>query len=119
MSYAAKTVFAFALYMAGQGAILMVAPNFLLGMFGIPEATEVWVRVVGLALIVFAYYYTRCAFSENTDFFKFSVHGRTIQFFLFVGLVVTKQALPIVLMFASVELASGIWTYFALKSDGK
>ncbi|MDX1960986.1 MAG: hypothetical protein SFU98_20620 [Leptospiraceae bacterium] len=116
MSYAAKTVLAFGVYMAGQGIILMIAPNVLLSLFGIPEANEVWVRVVGLSLCIFAFYYIRASLLNITEFFKLTVQGRILQFILFLALVGFGLGKPILLLFAGVEMASGLWTYSALKN---
>lgn len=117
MSPAAISVFVFGVYMAGEAAILMIAPNVLLSMFGLPLAQEVWVRVTGIALAVFGYYYIRAAFQEIRPFFVLTTQGRALQFVLFAALVLTGVGQPILLLFASVELASGIWTYLALKKQ--
>ena len=57
MSPAARSVFVFSSYLWVLGGVLLLVPNVLLSLFGIPETNEVWVRVVfGLAppvMIVF------------------------------------------------------------------
>lgn len=115
MSPAAVSILVFGVYMAGEAAILLIAPNFLFSMFGLPLTQEVWPRVVGVALAVFAYYYIRAAFQEMKPFFVITTQGRVLQFVLFSGLVVAGLGQPTLLLFAGVELASGIWTWFALK----
>ena len=117
MSYTAKTVMFFGLYMLGQGIVLITYPNILLGLFHLPLANEVWVRVVGLALLILSYYYIRCALLDLRVFFELTVHGRTIQLILFILLVLSKQAEPVLLVFAGFEFLTGIWTYFALKKQ--
>jgi hypothetical protein len=58
MSRAAISIKAFAVYAFVVGAGLVVAPNGMLGVFGIPHTTEVWIRVVGvLAFNIGAYYW--------------------------------------------------------------
>jgi len=47
MSKAAFTVKAFGVCLAVLGLTLVVASNVLLGLFGIPATSEVWIRVVG------------------------------------------------------------------------
>lgn len=115
MSPAAISILVFGVYMAGEAAILMIAPNFLFSMFGLPLTQEVWPRIVGIALSVFAYYYIRAALQENKPFFVLTTQGRALQFVLFVALVAAGYGQPTLLLFAGVELASGIWTWFALK----
>jgi hypothetical protein len=117
MSPAAISVFVFGVYMAGQSALLMIAPNVLLSIVGLPPAQEVWVRVTGIALAVFGYYYIRAALQEIRPFFVLTTQGRALQFVLFAALVLTGVVPAILLLFAGVELASGIWTFFALRKS--
>jgi hypothetical protein len=115
MSPAAFSVLAFAIFMAGESLLLMIAPNFLMGIIGLPPVQEPFVRIVGLALMVFAYYYTRAALANLKTFFEFTVTGRMLQFVLFVGLFLAGLVPAILLGLSAVELASGVWTWFALK----
>ncbi len=117
MKHPAISVLVFGLYMAAEGIILLLAPNFLLSLFGIPAALDVWVRVVGIALVIFAYYYIRSAFSNNLEFFRFTTQGRTLQLILFVVLVFGFEAPPILLLFAGTEFLSGVWTWIALRGE--
>jgi uncharacterized membrane protein YesL len=78
---------------------------------------ELYVTKFGVALTVFAYYYIQAARQEMKAFFVITIHGRILQFVLFVGLVVAGIGQPILLLFAGVELASGIWTWFALRNS--
>lgn len=119
MSRAAKTVFAFGLYMFGQGAFLILAPNVLLGLFGLAPTTEVWVRVVGWALCVLGVYYVQAARHELRPFFQWSAVVRLLQLGFFLALVAARQAAPVLLAFSAVEFASGVWTLLALRQDGQ
>lgn len=115
MSPAAISILVFGVYMAAEAAILMIAPNVLFSIFGLPLTQEVWPRIVGIALSVFAYYYIRAAFQEIKPFFVLTTQGRILQFVLFAGVVMAGFGQPTLLLFAGVELVSGIWTWFALK----
>lgn len=68
MSKSALSVFVFGLYIAVLGIVLLVAPNILLGMFGLPNTTEVWIRIVGMLVLFLGFYYTQAARKEMTDF---------------------------------------------------
>ena len=70
MNKSARSVFIFGLYLALLGVILLVAPNFLLVMFFLPNTTEVWIRVVGVVVLFLAFYYIQAARSGMTDFFR-------------------------------------------------
>ena len=88
MSKSAFSLQVFAVYLFLVGTVLVVAPNFLLGLFGLPEAQEVWVRVVGMLALILGYYYSVAAKNELTPFIRASVYGRcsVILFFaVFVG----------------------------------
>ena len=47
MSRAARSVFVFAIYLFVLGLWLLLVPNTLLRLFGMPDAQDVWIRVVG------------------------------------------------------------------------
>jgi len=117
MSAAARSVLVFGLYMLGQGAVLVVAPNVLLGLVGVPPAQDAWVRVVGFALGVLGTYYVQAARHELTAFFRWTVPVRHVQFGFFCALVATGLASPMLLAFSAVELASGVWTALALRRE--
>src|SRR5574341_1236669 len=76
MSNSARSVFVFGLYLAVLGIVLLVVPNFLLGMFFLPSTTEVWIRVAGMLLLFLGFYYTQAARKEMTDFFQWTVYVR-------------------------------------------
>ncbi len=92
-------------------------PNLLLGLFGFPEYSEVWVRVVGLAVLVLGYYYTRLGFAGFRPFFEWTVPVRIGQFFFFAVLVGLGHFPPMILLFAGTETAAGLWTLFALRGE--
>lgn len=114
---AALSVFVFGLYMMGQGATLIIAPNFLLGLFKVPLTTEVWVRIVGWTLVVLGIYYVQSARHGFRPFFGWSAVIRVLQFGFFCVLVAAGIAPPVLLAFSAVELASGIWTLVALRRE--
>ncbi len=117
MSYAAKTVFAFGAYMLGQGAILLLVPNLLLGIVGLPLANEVWVRVVGIAVSVLGFFYIMAAREDFRPFFQWTLISRSFQLIAFIGLVGCGFVSPIILLFAGTEFLSGVWTFFALRQS--
>ena len=116
MKHAAISVLVFGFYLAGQGAILLLAPNLLLGILGLPPTDEAWIRAVGVALLVLSYYYMRTSLANNLAFFRWSVHGRSIQLLLIGGLVLSGSAPAILGAFALFEFLSGVWTWLALRS---
>ncbi len=116
---AATSVLVFGLYMLGQGAALLVAPNVLLGLLGFAPALDVWARVTGIALMVLGLYYVAASRGEWTPFFRLTVVGRTFQFVAFGGLVLAGLAPLGLLATSGLELCSGVWTFLALRRDAR
>jgi hypothetical protein len=96
--------------------ILLVAPNFLLGLFFLPHTAEVWIRVVGVLVLILSFYYTQAARKEMTDFLRWTVYARSAVIVFFAAFVLLGLAgLPLIL-FGAVDLLGAIWTGLALRS---
>ena len=115
MSRVTQSVLIFGTYMIAQGATLMLAPNLLLGILGLPPETSVWPRVVGWALIALGYYYVRNTLAGNTDFFGWTVQVRGAQFLVFIAFVIFGLASPVLLATSGLEFLAGIWTWIELR----
>ena len=117
MSKSAFTLKVFGIYLTILGIALIIVPNILLSLFGLPETSEVWIRVVGVMAFNVGIYFIFAAKSEAKSFFHASVYTRLFVFFAFVvfaGLGLTK---PIIVLFGSVELLGGIWTFVTLRME--
>jgi hypothetical protein len=117
MTRAAQSVLVFGAYMILQGATLMLAPNLLLGILGLPLETSVWPRAVGWALIALGYYYVRNALAGNHNFFGWTVQVRGAQFLVFIAFVVFSLASPVLLVTSGLEFLAGIWTWIELRRN--
>jgi hypothetical protein len=115
MSKAAISVLVFAIYLVVIGLGFLLAPNLVLGLFGFPDTSEVWIRVMAMLLLILAYYYIQAARNEMTGFFRFTVHGRASVIVFFVAFVVLGLAQPMLIGFGVVDLAAAIWTAWALR----
>lgn len=118
MSKAAKTIFAFGIYMAVTGIVLVISPNTLLGILGLPLTNEPWIRLLGFFMIMVGYYYYRTAQSEATGFFRATIHGRTMIGFFLVWLGLTGSGLILVL-FAAGEWIGASATWLALRAPAR
>ena len=116
MSKSATSVFVFALYLFVIGLTLLVVPNLLLGLFGIPETGEVWIRVVGTVVTILGYYYLQAARNELTAFFRATVYGRTAVLVFFIAFVVLKLAPPALILFGAIDAAGAMWTALCLRT---
>jgi hypothetical protein len=117
MSKAAYSVFVFGLYLGVLGITLLVAPNFLLGMFALPGTAEVWVRVVGMLVLFLGFYYVLAARAEMTVFFRWTMYPRVTVILFFTAFVVSGFAQPPLILFGVADLLGVLWTGLALRSS--
>ena len=119
MSKAALSMFVFGIYVIVLGVILMVIPNVLLAIFGLPATTEVWIRVMGMLVIILGYYYIRASKNEKEmiSFYRWSVHARSSVIIFFIIFVLFGLVKPILILFGVVDLAGAIWTWKTLPSE--
>lgn len=61
MNSAARSILVYSVYLLGQGVVLLAVPNVALRIFGLPETSEVWVRIVGMTVLFFSIYYAVAA----------------------------------------------------------
>ena len=117
MRSASLSIKVFGIYLIVTGLTLMVAPNFLLALFGFVPATEIWVRVLGVLAIVTGYHYWACGAANATAFFVATITGRLGFFVLCLGLVWFAEAPKMLLAFGVVDLLGAAWTAVALRSQ--
>ena len=113
MSKAAFSMFVFGIYVILLGIILMVVPNVLLSIFGLPTTTEVWVRVVGMLVFLIGYYYIRASRNEKEmiNFYRWTVHARSSVIIFFIIFVAFGLVKPILILFGIVDLLAAVWTW--------
>lgn len=119
MSKSAFSAKVFAIYLFVAGAVLVVAPNFLLSIFRILPTSEVWIRVVGVAIFNIGVYAWVAAKHEDKSFLEASVYTRFVVFVAFTTFAVIGLASPMIVLFGVADLFGGIWTHFALKADAQ
>lgn len=117
MSKSAFTVKVFGIYALLTGLNLIFAPNMLLGMFGIPSTTEVWIRVAGVLAFNIGVYYWFAAKCEAKAFFEATVYARVFVFVAFAAFVALGLAHKALILFGCVELVGAAWTWLALKKE--
>jgi len=117
MSKSARSVFIFGLYLDVLGIVLVVTPNFLLGIFQLPVTNEVWIRVVGMLLILLGVYYILAARKNMTEFFQWTVYLRLTVILFFTAFVLLGFVSPLLILFGVVDLLGAIWTGLALRTS--
>jgi hypothetical protein len=117
MTKPAQTLFFFALYLFGLGTILVTAPNWLLGVFGFPPTTDVWIRVVGMLVVFLGVYYIVAARANFLPILEISVKVRIAVLLFFAAFVALGFASPVLLLFGVIDVAGALWTWLALRSE--
>ncbi len=106
----------FSFYMMGMGLALVFIPNFTIGLLGFAPSTDVWIRMLGLlALVAGGYYYYSAGF-ELLPFFRATVVGRVVFTLGEVAFVLLGLAPAALLLFAVVEGAGALYTFYALRA---
>ncbi len=117
MSKPARTIQIWSFYLLGLGLTLVLAPNVLLTLFGFPPTGDVWIRVVGMLILILAYYCFEAARLEITPFFVWSVKARASVILFFIAFVGLGFAPWMLLLFGLVDLVAALWTRAALRAD--
>lgn len=118
MSRAAKSLFVFGIYLCGLGLTLLLVPNLLLRVFGVPPTNEVWIRINGMVVLCLSFYYVLAARAELTAFIRWTVWARAAVIIYFAAFVLLIQAPKALLLFGLIDLLSAAWTWLALRADG-
>jgi hypothetical protein len=119
MSPSAKSVLVFGIYLALVGATLLFIPNVFLSVIGVENTTEVWIRLSGILLMALSVYYLVAAKHELPVIFKVTACIRCTIIIFFSAFVYLGMMQPVMLLFAALDFAGGLWTYLAMKREGR
>jgi hypothetical protein len=114
LSGPARTVFVFGIYLLVLGALLILAPNFLLGLFHIAPTAEVWIRVTGMLVLFLGAYYVLAALAELQAFMRWTIALRASVLLFFLAFVLSGLAPAVLILFGLVDLAGASWTAWAI-----
>lgn len=117
MSRAAFSAKVFSVYLFIVSTVVVIAPNLLLSLFGLPPTSEVWIRIVGVLAFNIGIYAWSAAAHEDRNFLVASVVTRVVFFAAVTAFAVLGLASPILVLFGVTDLLGGIWTHCALKAD--
>ena len=84
---------------------------------GLDITRLVWIRVVGILVVILGFYYSTAARNELTPFLRATVIGRFTVLVCFVGFVVLGLAPPVLILFGVIDAVSAAWTGIALGAD--
>ena len=111
----AVTLRVFSWYVFVLAALLILVPNHLLALFGIPATNEVWIRVVGMLVGCLAFYYLRASQCGLDAFIAWTVPARLSVIVFFGAFVALGLAPAALLLFGVVDALAALWTWRALR----
>jgi hypothetical protein len=115
MSRAARSVYAFGIYLVVLGGILLGSPNTLLSLLQLPTTTEPWVHILGVPVMGLGLLFIASARAELVAFFRATVGTRVFAFVSLAALAVLAIAPPIIAAFGLADLIGALWTFAALR----
>ena len=116
MSNAAKSIYAYGVYLIVALALpFLLIPDPLLALVGMPTPTDVWVRVLGMSVLFFGFYYIQAGRAELTPFFRWTIIGRYLVPVFFAAFVLLGFAPPILIAFGIPDILFTTWTALALR----
>jgi hypothetical protein len=77
----------------------------------------VWIRINGMFVICFAFYYIQAARHGLTLLIRWTAWARAAVIFFLAAFVILLGAPKALLLFGLVDLLSAVWTLIALKKD--
>jgi len=115
VSYAAKTVFYFSLYMFVLSLTLLIRPQLLASLLGYTAESEIWIRLIGMFLLFLAFDYCVSAWEGITRFFYLTVYTRASIIVFMSTFVVLGMLKPIFIPLSLIDFCGAMWTLHALE----
>jgi hypothetical protein len=117
MKNSTLSMLVFASYLAVLGILFAIIPNTVITLFGFDPVTDVWIRIMGMILVILAYYYSMAIKEQATNFYRWTAYGRFPIFFVLLAFVLLDLAPPILILFGAFDTSCAIWTGLALKRE--
>lgn len=119
MTYSAKTVFYFGIYVVCTGLLFLFIPEPILSLLQLPATPSGWTSVVGLLALVIGAYYIVCGKANSEVFIRATLYVRW-AFAIGATLLFVVGQMPVsIILFGGVDALGAVWTAMALKSGVK
>jgi hypothetical protein len=105
-------------YVIISGLQLLFIPNFLLATFGLEPTSEIWIRVLGMLVLVLSFYYYAMYKNGGKEVVRATVQGRLLFCAGLVMFVLLGMAKPVLIFFAVVETGLALWTLSEIRKGG-
>lgn len=117
MSKSAFSLFVFSLYMFVLGMVLVVVPNLMLSLFNVAETQEVWIRVVGMLILIIGFLNFMASRNELIIYIRWTVYGRLAVPLFLTLFVAFGLAPPVLILFGVIDALAAVWTAVSLRND--
>lgn len=117
MIKSAFSLYAFSIYMFALGTLLVAVPNLLLAIFNVPESHEVWIRIVGMLILIIGYFDFMAARHELLVFIRWTVLPRLAVPVFLIAFVILDSAPTILILFGAIDAAAAFWTAIRLRNE--
>ena len=118
MSGPAKSIYYFGMYLVVIGLVILLFPKLPLTILKLDTGSEqslAWIRILGMLVLIYAYYYIRLSRAEVTLFFRLTVHTRALVPVVFAILILMGVLKPILILFALGDFLCALWTFLRLQ----
>ena len=105
------------IYVIGAGLPSVFFPNTFLEICGFEPTSEIWIRVLGLLLLAFSFYYYAMVKNGTPEVIKATIYGRTFFSLGLIAFVIVGIAKLPLLGVAVSELALTAWTWSELRNE--
>lgn len=117
MTRAARSLFAFGIYVVVVGVLFVSAPATMVSLLQLPLAPTGWGRMIGLLALVIGAYDVVAARAECTPYIRASIPVRFAFATATVLLVVSGEMPATLLPLGAIDAAGALWTAFALRGS--
>jgi len=118
MTKTALSVYMFGLYaIFGIGLPFLLIPHIALGLFGMTAGDDMWVRMLGLFVLIMGAYYVMAVKVDFEPFYDWTVPARYSTSLFMAVMAVLGAVAPTILIFASVDAISATLTLLARRHD--
>ncbi len=114
MRNARFSVLVWAIYELVIGVGLFLIPTQVTQIVGIDDPQEVWVRVLGLIVVLIGVYFLGAVLNNSTWMYQYTVFGRVIAVIGLTYLAILDGPWQLSL-FAATDAVGAVWTYLALR----
>ncbi len=104
-------------YVILTGLQLIFIPNMLLSIFGFEPTSEIWIKVLGIVVLSLSAMYYAVSKQGNAETVRSTVYARAFVGIGFLLLALSGQAKLNLILFAGIDLATAVWTWFELKKQ--